>query len=229
MNDNIFPDEPPQGAQSVGEPSTPEESFQRISAPAYEKKHGKRDLYVFRWHQMCPLCFAKWIWDAVAAPEDVDMAPDPVRQGLACLCGSCEVKRIAFVVAERMRFPGTPAIRFQIWSETIERKAWGQLRHNVETYRPRVERSNAKVEKHHGRNVLLEGGRFTRLKDDKSDEVERVFRRSNGSFSLVVTLKEAEELGYDFGGYQTYEAPQKGSQKPKADKYAGGTRFIKQD
>ncbi len=140
--------------------------------------------WVYRHNVRCPSCHAYWIVEVASPRGHVDPRPDPVRWGMACLCGRCEARRRALIVPDGKK-PARPGLggKFgRAWGEQDERNAWGMLRGRTREYPIRVERSP-------------EPWDGSPLRDDKQAELDRILRREDGKLASVISTGAILALG----------------------------------
>lgn len=132
--------------------------------------------YVYRHRFRCPSCHCVWVLEVAAPRGHVNPKPDPVRMGMACLCGRCEARRKARTVSDgaKPQRPGQGGKFGLPWAEEDDRKVWGLLRHHTSDYVPLVER-------------LPEPWDESPLRDYKKAEMDRIFIRHDGRIASVLS------------------------------------------
>lgn len=183
-----------------------------------EKPKNNESKYLVICSYRCPLCDDRWTMSFAGTKQDADTEEqcDPVRRGLAHLCGKCEVRRQIQCFVDMRKFGANQ--RLETWGEDDERRAWAKLRANPQDYAVQAKTSRGPIQSQEGNEVVSQTGVRVSLQDDKQQELERVFGRPPRP---CMTVAQANALGYNLGGYPI--AGQ--AAKAKAPEYAGGTAF----
>jgi len=82
--------------------------------------------YVFIARLVCPCCDVEHFFES---HTEIDVL-DPVRLGLGALCGSCEAMRRCMCLIGGKVLP--------FWSEALEARSWGKIRHHPDRYQMQV-------------------------------------------------------------------------------------------
>jgi hypothetical protein len=143
-------------------------------------KANEGERWVYKTTCRCPHCHAYWVTEHAAPRGEVDPNPDPIRLGMALLCGRCEAKRRAIratKVERRLRSVG------YFWAVEDTNAAWGVLRGNSRGYRPRVERLG-----------VWDG---SPLRDDREAELVRILGPARQP-TIHLTDETVRALGLDW-------------------------------
>ena len=165
----------------LDEPSKWNENPARNLAGLIAAPDGDRWIYQHR--VRCPSCESEWVCDVASPRGYVDPKPDPVRWGMACLCGRCEARRRVLVssVAVSVRDYSKSQKMGRLWTEDDERRAWAVLRKRTKEFSILVER-------------LPEPFSGQALRDDKTAELKRILIRADGRTASVLTEESLRKM-----------------------------------
>lgn len=136
---------------------------------AYLQARNAGALEVHSFAHTCPACGEPWTAEYPGTADQFQSKPDPVRLGMALLCGTCEAKRRLLVNGER---GGTA-----YFGESDLARAWGRIRNQARAWVV-------------GRNLGNWDG--SALRDDK-DSLMRMFLRAVQARGGVVVPEDLRE------------------------------------
>jgi hypothetical protein len=147
---------------------TPAKSGIAIDIGAFTVAKLSGNLEVHETSCLCPWCLARWVAEYLGLPQQLEEKPDPVRLGMALLCGTCEAKRRLRNDAGRDSLP--------FFGPSEEATAWGRIRNQARNW--------CEV-----RSLGRWDGRD--LRDDKAQMLESFLRGARGR--LIVSEEKREK------------------------------------
>lgn len=152
--------------------------------------------YVFRFRHVCPCCDKPWLADYACSEAEGQSNPsDPLRLGLALLCGVCEALRIAHIVDDVTAKMYAPQQPYMSWPDGKSAYCWQKIRENPGKYTVKMSQSKQTVAVSTRDSATLESGEVVPLRDDKTAEMDRIFNRRNGQGGIVLTIQQAIDRG----------------------------------